>query len=111
MELNHAVARDGGEVLRHELQDVGHDPQVRVERPQCLLRFRGLERLQLIDGDAALLCGYAQRIGGRAGLLRGTEYAGDAIASVHERLQRRLAEVTLSHDGNSHPDIPPNWSV
>jgi len=47
MILDHAVARDSGEVLRNELQDVRHHSDVDVEAAQRLLRFRGLQGRKL----------------------------------------------------------------
>jgi hypothetical protein len=46
-----------------------------------------------------------QWIGRRARLLRGTEHAGDGIASIEEGIEHCLAEVSLSYYGNSHHAI------
>src|ERR1700736_4317275 len=106
VELNHAVAWNRDEILRHELKDVGHDAEVGVEDAQRLARLLGLQRPKLIERDAPLLGSHPQRIGSRARLLRGAEHPGDGIASIKESVEHGLAEISLSYNGNTHHEIP-----
>ena len=101
MELNHAMARDGDEVLRRELQHVRHDAEIRVEATQGLARLVGLQGAELIDRNAMLLRSEPQWVGWCPRLLRGAKHARNRIAAGKECVQYRFAEVSLSYDGNT----------
>src|SRR6185437_10495835 len=114
MELNHAVARDGGQILGNELQHVGHDAEVHVQRTEDfpgLLRF---ERCELMHRDSIFLRREPQGVGNRTRFLERAEHPRDAVALGEKGIQHRLAEVPLSNDGYAHRasryDFPPNPS-
>jgi len=100
--LDRAVFRNLDERLRHELQDVGHDGQLDIERAQRALRLRSFQRRQLEHLEAELLRGGAQRVGLGSGLLWRAEHAGDGVLPGQERLKHALAERLLSDDCQSH---------
>lgn len=105
MVLNHAVARNAGELLRYELQNVGHNAEVGIERAQSRARLLGLEGGPLLHGDARLFCGNAQWVRLCAGFLWGAEDARHRIAPIDEGLEDRLPEILLSYDGNAHASV------
>jgi len=102
MKLNHSVARNAGEVLRHELQHIGHHPQFDVECAKSLARFFGFQRSQLKHRNLLLLCRDAQRIRGRARLLRRTEHPGNGVAPPEKGLENSFAKIPLPDDCYSH---------
>jgi hypothetical protein len=103
--LNHAVTWDGGEILWYELQDVGHDTKIDIERAQGCGGLFCLKGGQLPQGNARLLCGTTERIGLGASLLWSAEHACDRIAALHESLEDCLAEILLSNDRDAHSSL------
>ena len=106
MKLNRAVARDGGELLRSELQHVGHDAKIDVEPAQGMQGIGVLEGGELEQGNSSLLCRNPQRIGRGIGLFGCAKYARHGIAALEEGLEHRFAEFLLPYDGNSHNSNP-----
>ncbi len=94
--------RDVDEILWRELQHVGHDPDVDLQRAQRGARLVALERGELVHRDAPLLRCDLQRVGPRAFLLGRAEHPGDVVAAGEECLQHGLAEILLADDREFH---------
>src|SRR5258708_37600490 len=102
MKLNRSTRRNRCEILRHELQHVGQDGEIHVERLQRLPGFLDPQGRQCVNRDAELTCALPQRVGRFARLLRSAKDAGNDVAPLDEGIHRRLAEVPLPHDGYAH---------
>src|ERR1700674_2959090 len=102
MELNGAVTRNGGEILRYELQQIAQDGDIDTQGAQRLARLLDPQGGQRKHGNGSLLSGHPERVGCLAGLLRSAKDPSDGVATFDERIQGCFAKVLLTHNSNAH---------
>src|SRR5713101_2979945 len=100
--LDHAFLRDLHELLRRELQYVGHDADIGTQCAQRIVRIFVPQRGKLVDLDALLLRGDLQEICFGAFFFRGAEHARDFVTARQECIEHGFAEVLLADDGYFH---------
>jgi hypothetical protein len=108
MELDRAVLRDVHEGLGRELQHVGHDADVGIERAHRGFRLGAAQAGEGEDPQALALGIQAQRVRLGARLLGLAEDAGDGVAAGDEGIQDGLAEFLLADEGDAG-DVRSPW--
>ena len=102
MVLDGAVLRNVDEGLRRELQHIGHDREVHIERAQRTFRRRALQVRKLDQSQTALLRRQTQRVRLGAGFLGSAEHARHLVAACQKRFQNALAERLLAVNHDTH---------
>ena len=103
MILERPLGRDIEEIFRHELGDIGHDAEVRLQRTALFPNFRILEALRLEYRQVVLQCQRLDRVGRPPFPVRRAIDTDDILAAIEQRLQHRLSKGLLAVNDNSHP--------
>ena len=103
MVLNCPFGRNVEKIFRHELCNIGHDAEVRIESTALFPQFRVLEALRLVDWQIMFNRQCLDGIDRPTFSVWRTIDGNDVFTAIKQRLQHRLSEGLLAVNDNTHP--------
>src|SRR5882672_5079577 len=100
--LDHALLRDLHELLRRELQHIGHDADIGIQCAQRIVCIFVPQRRELVDLDALLLRGDLQEIRLGAFFFGSAKHSGHFVTACKKSFQNGLTKVLLADDRYFH---------